>query len=289
MERPDLDEIISLLGESVDMIRTLRWRQDYFPEMGSPAHKAWINFHNPVGAPAYQAYHLAAGHLGAAEDNVLALELLLNEGSSSVAPFVVARASIEACGRAHLLLDPALSDKARSELAIGEAVYELHSMERLVIAHDPRLESDQVRSDLEHIRHRVRSLRQKANEGGYQVPGRPRFIEVVRGVMAIGTADETFGGVTAELYSAIAHAVPLILVSVASNLEESLGHVWGVGFSDIDEKTTRDLVVAVLVAYFKPVTRQVEAFGWPPSSWTRWCAHARVVLRASMRDPRSTT
>jgi hypothetical protein len=107
MERPDLDEIISLLGESVDMIRTLRWRQDYFPEMGSPAHKAWINFHNPVGGPAYQAYHLAAGHLGAAEDNVLALELLLNEGSSSVAPFVVARASIEACGRAHLPLDPA--------------------------------------------------------------------------------------------------------------------------------------------------------------------------------------
>lgn len=121
MGEPSRHDVTALLGTSVEVIQGLRWRNDHFPESGSPAHRAWIHVRQPHGSVAFHAYANAASQLGAAEDSIRAMELLLHEGNHSVAPFILARAVVEACGGAYMLLDPNLPEDERSALAVRES------------------------------------------------------------------------------------------------------------------------------------------------------------------------
>lgn len=286
MEFPSTAELIGLLGQSVERIRSLRWRNDYAAEGGSAAHTAWVSLQTPGGSVAFHAYAGAAGQIGAAEDNVLALELLLEDGVTSIAPFVVARAAIEASGRAFMLLDPQLTDKQRSELAVAEKLHELKTLETLMLAHDPSMSEEGVRSDLDDVRKRIRALKSAAGQEGLAVPAsRPSFTDVVRDVLS-PRDDPSYGLVAGASYSSLAHAVPHILVAHSWSLDSRLGHEWGVGFPELDYTTIRDLVQVVQIAFVKAISRQVDAYGWPPSSWTRWRRHVRATLLRSLRAPK---
>lgn len=155
---------ISVIGESVDVVRALRARNFHTPEQGSDVHLAWAEFHAGHPSACYYAYSRATAQIGAAEDHLLALQGLLEYGGSSVTPFVVARAGLEASGRAFALLAPDLSDSARSGLAVAEKLHELGTLQRLILASDPTMSGDKARVDLADTKKAALSLRRAAKE-----------------------------------------------------------------------------------------------------------------------------
>lgn len=283
MEEPTRHDVTALLGTSVEVVQGLRWRNDHFPEPGSSAHRAWVHVRQPHGSVAFHAYANAASQLGGAEDSIRAIELLLQEGEHSVASFVLARAVIEACGRAYVLLDPSLPEDERSALAVREKLEELHTLERLMHSRDPHGLDPAVQADLSDTRRRLTGLQDGARDAGLIVPReRPSFTRVVNEVLSLDE-NGTLATIAVAGYSSLAHAVPLMLVANAWRQDSSLGHEWGVGFSEPDYSQVVDLVVTIMLAYSRAVSRQIDAYDWPRSAWDRWVGHVRAVLRRAIR------
>ncbi len=237
----------------------------------------------PGELPSFHAFAFAASQIGAAEDN--ALGLLLEDGSFSLAPYVLARAAIEASGRAFLLLDPSLTELERTEWAVAEKLHDLRTLERLMLANDPDLGGGQVRADVADVRRRIAGLLHGARSDGLQIRRRPRFTDVLKAVLDPG--NNTLGAIAAVNLSSIAHAAPEAIVATTWALDNTLGHEWGVGSAELDDTSIVDLVVSVLLPYVRAVSRQVDAFEWPPSSWTRWVSHVRSVLVRAVRGRRT--
>lgn len=278
--QPDaVASVLSLLSDSVDTVRALRWRNDHFPELGSPAHAAWINIQIPGRSVAYHAFEAASAQLGAAEDELLALHVVLEGGDLSVAPYVLARAEIETCGRAFVLLDPALSEDDRSALGLAEKLHELTTLERLCLAQE---DDESLHEVLLDIRRLIGDLSRTAKRAAIVVPQR---IGVARAISEVlqSADDDRSGTVGAASYSSFVHAVPRILMAHAWSLDPRMGHEWGVGFSDMAPKHTLHLAGNALIAYSNAIDRQVAAYGWPPSAWNRWKGHIRAAFRRSVK------
>lgn len=282
----EIRNVVSLLLESVERIRALRFRNGYAPEGG---HQLWNDLLELRGSPdpfqsyALLAYSIAAAQLGAADDHLIALETLLLDVGSTVAPYVLARAAIEAAGRASMLLDPALSARERAGLAVREAIHDLEQLQRLMKAHDPDRTSPEVRRDIETVGQGLKALQRDAEARGLVVPrARPSFTRVVRSVLSTGADDDVLGRVTAVSYSSISHAGADILMALTADAADPDGHPFKVGFVDLTDEAITDIVIAVLVAHVPAVSRQVSAYGWPSSSWTRWRGHVRAELRSAL-------
>jgi hypothetical protein len=279
MQREPVADVLSLLSDSVETVRALRWRNDHFPELGSPAYIAWANIRIPGRSVAYHAFEAASAQLGGAEDELLALHLVLEGGDLSVAPYILARAAIETCGRAYVLLDPDLSEDDRSALGLAEKLYELATLERLCQAQD---DGDSLHEVLLDIRRRIGDLRRTAKRAAIPVPRRIGVTKAIEGVLR-GADDDRSGTIAAATYSSFTHAVPRILMAHAWSLDPRMGHEWGVGFSDMGPKHTLHVAGNALIAYSNAIDRQVAAYGWPPSAWSRWKGHIRVAMRRSLK------
>jgi hypothetical protein len=275
------EDVIDLLREAVEGVRRLRARNHFAPDAGQFVMEL-------LEYPVATAYSSAARQLGAAEDNALALGLVLAHREMSIAPCVLARASIEASGRAWNLLDPELTARDRLGFAISERLNDLHELERLMISHDPFGDGETRDRDLASVRSHIIKLRNAARAKGVVVPRRPSFSHTVRSVLAFSATDDEFGRVVAATYSAFAHATPeLLLARTVSPIYPS-GHDFMVGLTELEDSAVDELVLAVLLAYSRAATRQAETYGWPLSSLKRSAAHARAVLRRALRAETNT-
>jgi hypothetical protein len=283
-----IDEVFACLSESVDRIRALRERNGYGPEPGSQVFNERVFMQradaHPFDSLCFFAYDLAAAQLAAAEDHIQAMGSLLLEAGATVAPFVLGRAAIEASGRAALLLDPGMSAKDRAALTFAERLNELRMLRRLMLAHDPRGESGKVTADLSKVDERIAAIRSYAREQGVELPERPSFTHVVRRVLSSGEEADPFGAIVMAVLSSVAHAVPDILVAHTVDPDDPRWEPFQVGFVELEDQVVMDLVIGVLRAYSRAVKLQIAAYGWPPSSWDRWIAHVRVVLRRALAD-----
>jgi hypothetical protein len=226
---------------------------------------------------------LAAAQLAAAEDHILGLETLLLESETAVAPIAVARAAVEAAGRASLLLDPSLSHRQRAELAVSETLHELHWTRELMLAHGSDQDDEVTKADIHDIAKRIHETKAYLRKHTIKVPDRPVFTTVLEQVLAVGE-DVGLGKHSAVLYSAFAHSVPHFLLTLTVGEKESAVHPMNVGLIELPDWLTLDLVFVVVHAHARGVSRQVEVYAWPPSSWARWRGHVRAVLRRAMRS-----
>jgi hypothetical protein len=92
------------------------------------------------------------------------------------------------------------------------------------------------------------------------IPSRPSFTRVVQEVLAHGEDRDALGMKATAVYSALAHAVPDILVAHHTlALDDSRWNPFLIGLTDLEDSTVVDLVVAVLVAYARSVGLQISA------------------------------
>jgi hypothetical protein len=280
----DLIESVTLLGEAVECIRGLRYRNDFAPEGGHQMMNDWSALpgvahygHSPV----FVAYGRAAARLGAAEDHLLGLELLLRDGNTSLAPHSLARSAIEATGRATMLLDPQLSPAERAGLGFAERLEEIEALRRFVPA-EAQDETDAARR-YAVVDEALHAVREEAQIEGITIGKYPRFTEAFRVALAL-PGDPLRGVGVAARYSGIAHSLTHALIDIASIGRKGRPHPLHVGFTTLDADSVLDLVIVPLGAFASAVSLQVEAYGWPPSVWRRWTGHARAVLRRQLTE-----
>lgn len=279
------DDLFRCLGDLVDAIRGIRWRSAYSPE---PWAKMWADLilfsqsSDPIEPIAGGAHDLAASQLGAADDHLLALEAVLSDTETTVAPYVLARSAIEASGRAYELLDPSISHRERATLVLTEVLHELYAIRDLIRTHLPDDSRPETRADLAKVEGDVEEIKNYSREHGLIVPQRTSFTAILRNVLAMPESSH-FGQLTPVLHSAVAHSVPYFLVLLTIGDEEVKPHPRNVGLVDLEEGKLMDLVLAVCLAYTRAVSRQIEVYAWPPSAWRRATARLRRILRKRLQ------
>jgi hypothetical protein len=92
------------------------------------------------------------------------------------------------------------------------------------------------------------------------------------------------GGEVAARYSGVAHSLTHALLDIASVGPSGRPHPHYVGFNRLDAGSVLDLVIMSLGAFMPAVAEQIDAYGWPPSSWRRWSVHIRSVLRRQVAE-----
>lgn len=294
-EKGVIDLLSPLLEGSVQRIRLLRDRHGYAPSAGSPLGRELRRFEEgEISEPEAMAlmYHwITAAQLAAAEDNILALRIILRDGNLSISPVVLARAAIEAAARAAFLLDPELSANERASYVTAEKLYELGQMRRVIIAHDPRNESRKVQSALREVDRSILDLQNWLDHHHVQRLSRPRFTGVIERVFRELADDGTYAAIATNNFSAVAHAIPEMVLDYIADATRDEWHPFSSETrQSVDEKIV-DVVMAVLVVYTRAVNLQINTYGWPHASWSAWFREVIGLLRSQVnviKQPRTS-
>jgi hypothetical protein len=273
-----------LLGESVERIRALRYRNGYTPEGGFQVMNDWSALPGVVEygrSPAFAAYARAAAQLGAAEDHLLGLDMLLRDGRTSLAPYASARAAIEAIGRARLLINKGGSATVRAGLAYAERLEELKALSRFIPIEVP--DAQEAKASRQALSEAIRQLRATARTERIPILSYPSFSDAFRAALATQD-DKLRGAEVAARHSAISHGLTHALLDIAATGPKGWEHPFNVGSSTLDPGSVLDLIITPLGAFLPTVSEQIAAYGWPPSSWELWRGHVRSVLRHQLSD-----
>jgi len=291
MDPEEMDDLHDLLLRGVGKARKQRRSRDYLFEEGSRAHSEWFWYQRgPAFGPGFtaQAYQIAGLQLAAAEDLMLALEGAL-EGGHVIAPFVLARAALEALGRANHLLDPDLGARGRAEAAMS---YELKGFHALLQVDrsaplDPGSEEAQAGDQVQMY---IRTLEDDARRLGFDVtPGKgraapmvghqlPGFSQAVHDLLPLGEP-RALGRTLATAYSAFAHADPVMFRTLGTAAGYGIRDMSELDSLEFDEQEVLAIVSPVVVGHLATYERQILSYGWGKTMWDKWSRHARFVLR----------
>lgn len=168
-------------------------------------------------------------------------------------------------------------------MAISERLYEQLQLRKLIEGSDSTL-SAQGEKDLAAVEEDRRVLEKFAEEHGVKIPKRPSFTEVLAKSLTIGTEGESLAAIATAGYSAVAHAVPDMVLTYAVDRSASDWHPFQVGQDKLPSRFKLDLTVAVLLPYTRAVELQINAYGWPPSAWKKWLSHVRATLNKALKE-----
>jgi hypothetical protein len=236
-----------------------------------------------------RAQNIAGVQLAAGEDLMLSLEAALF-GGHAVGPYVIARAALEALGRAHELLDPGLTPRSRAIAGLNYDLTSYYAALHLERRHpsDPSSERGQT---AKAIRSRISELERKARQFGFAVQpskgNRPPVVEipvssyseVITKLLPEGHEPHGWGRVLAAAYASFAHADPLAILSIGDARGEEVMDLNQLDGLTLDEEAIVTVVSPVVFGHLAAYQRQVDAYGWGQSKWRDWSRHARFIIR----------
>lgn len=276
-----IDELARLLYESVTKMRALRERAGYQAHPQSPlvlratAPRDDLSTHETT---ALLGYEIAAAQLAAAEDHMDSMAHLLTHRRGHIATLVLARAAIEASARASYMIDPAIPKADRASAVIGERIHELEQTRRLILGHDPKTTSPRAQDDLDMTETAISDLQVFAKERDLVEPGRKGFTFVVTRALSTSTDNTSMATTAVAAYSALAHAVPDMLLTHAVDRSNPEWAPFAIGLEPPNTEFLFNAVLAVMLAYTSAVNHQVRAYGWPSDEWAAWLDEVRECL-----------
>lgn len=262
-------------------MRALRERAGYQAHPRSPlvlratAPRDELNIH---GATALLGYEIAAAQIAAAEDHMDSMAHLLIDKKGHIAPLVLARAAIEASARASYMIDPTVSERDRASAVLGERIHELEQTRRLILGHDPTTSSSRAKDDLDMTEKAIRDLLVFAKERDLAEPGRKSFTFVVTRALSTSTDNASMATTAVAAYSALAHAVPDMLLTHTVDRSNPEWAPFEIGLATPNTEFLFNAVLAVMLAYTSAVNHQVRAYGWPSDEWASWLDEVRECL-----------
>lgn len=230
------------------------------------------------GATALLGYEIAAAQLAAAEDHMDSMAHLLAHRKGQIATLVLARAAIEASARASYMIDPTISEKDRASAVLGERIHELEQTRRLIRGHDPTGTSPQAQDDLHMTEKAIDDLQGFAIERDLAEPGRKSFTFVVTRALSTSTDNTSMATTAVAAYSALAHAVPDMLLTHSVDRSNPEWAPFEVGLATPNTELLFNAVLAVMLVYTSAVNHQVRAYGWPSDEWAAWLDEVRDGL-----------
>jgi hypothetical protein len=278
IKEPVIDELARVLGESVNQMRALRERAGYQAHPNSRLVERATGSREELGADGATAligYEIAATQIAAAEDHIAAMSQLLAHRTGQIAPLVLARAAIEASARASYMIDPAVAERDRASAVIAERIHELEQRCQLIRGHDPEGTSPQAQDDLAEALKSITELRAFAKDENFPEPRRKSFTFVVTRALTTSIDNKLLATTAVAAYSALAHAVPELLLTQSVDRSNPEWGWFEVGLTNPNTELIFDAALAVMLAYSAAVNHQVRAFGWPSDEWAAWLNQVR--------------
>lgn len=265
---------------------TMRQRRSFLPEASSVAMaelNAEAGFRGSWGnEPVRQVHNAGEMLIAAAEESIeCGCRLLSQEPLPVFGHIVLARAALEACGRAQWLYEPEIDVRRRVARGMTERLYSLEAQARL---------ADEV-GDHTRIETRRRSILNEAARQGFTIKGKkltaigePRLgaTETVEHALGDGS-DPALGRVLFGYFSAVSHGTVYGLVQsmdVVRSEEplrpDTIGHL------KTDSGAVNSVVAAMVLAYIEVVERERKLFGWQDDQWATAVIRALTAVRRAL-------
>lgn len=240
-----------------------------------------------VGMPVIDAYNHADLLLAAADDHLLAMSRLHeHEAAVMFADKVLARAAVEACGRAVWLADPQIDATRRAHRALTQRFCDIEGNRKLVGA--PIAEQQQRRRDDLISQCNLAGVPVKRHEGTATVgtDGYPSAGSAMRYPFGGHGNDSPLGKLAQSWLSRFVHS------STAGLMENRLDDVpaetgrpdrpgQGTYMFGSDATITKRLITLCSMAYLNATEMQVRQMGWGDDDWKKVATNARRLLSAS--------
>jgi hypothetical protein len=257
------------------------------PAMGSPAWRDDLSEHRFAaieGHPCREARVLGSVQLSAAEELIRAI-CTLHQGPYPVlaADRILVRSALEACGRAHWLLDPSIDSRDRVARGLIERLEDLRLQRRLVEQHS--VYAAQCQAQIER-------LSSEATCAGFKVQHtakhpsrvdrqrRPSSSEAVAAAIDAGESSGA-GALAQRLFSMSVHSNP---ISMLMHRDDSDAPVdLGRGLYTVPLVMTSQQVNLLIgysgLAYMRVANANRQLMGWRDDRWDRIRLNARNVSR----------
>jgi hypothetical protein len=170
---------------------------------------------------------------------------------------------------------------------MAERIHELQQLRKLVKSHAVEEDSDEVARDIAKLDRTVQELQDFASTYGIKSASRPGFESVIANALSSTGEANSLVTVAASAYSAVAHAVPDIVLTYTVDRSREEWDPFEVGARELRFSLVLDMVVTVLVAYTRAVKLQIQAYGWTPDSWAKWLDYVRGRLMEALEESRS--
>lgn len=277
---PCREALLNLVRQAIVM----RQSRSFLPEaasVGMAELNAEPGFAGTWGnEPVRQAHNCGTMLLLAAEDLIeSACRLVAQEPLPVFGHMVLARAALEACGRAQHLFEPGLGVRLRIARGMNERLYSLAEQERLPAdAGDSERIAAGRRRILDEAERRGFAKLEKRKAPTLEEP-RPRSTETVRSALGAG-ADPELGHVLFGYFSAVSHGTAYgLMQSIDVVQREQPLQPDTIGQLKTDSTGVNTVSAALILAYVEAVERKRKHFGWQSDEWAGAVVDALLAVR----------